>query len=46
MHKLVPSNIIAAHFQEIGWRENAHHIVIYLTDAGFHMGSDGIVSYP
>ena len=30
-------------YQIIGWRENARHILVYLTDAGFHFAGDGKV---
>ena len=30
--------------QIIGWRDNARHILVYLTDAGFHFAGDGKVS--
>ena len=30
--------------QVIGWRPNARHLLIYITDAGFHHAADGYVS--
>ena len=30
--------------QVIGWRSNARHLLIYITDAGFHHAADGYVS--
>ena len=29
--------------QIIGWRANARHVLLYLTDAGFHFAGDGKV---
>ena len=28
----------------IGWRPNTRHLLIYITDAGFHHAADGYVS--
>ena len=33
------------HLQTVGWRDDARHIVIYLTDAGYHFAYDGLVVY-
>jgi protocadherin alpha len=29
---------------KIGWRSNAHRVLIFSTDSGFHMAGDGKVS--
>jgi len=29
---------------EIGWRENARKMIVYVSDAGFHAQGDGILS--
>ena len=34
---------IISSLQLIGWRKNARHLLLYITDAGFHFAGDGKV---
>ncbi len=36
--------MVVPYMQVIGWRPNARHLLIYITDAGFHHAADGYVS--
>lgn len=35
--------IVSLFLQLIGWRRNARHLLLYITDAGFHYAGDGKV---
>ena len=40
---IILHNSLSLSLQLIGWRQNARHLLLYITDAGFHYAGDGKV---